>query len=126
MKLFFAFVFALLAVMAGSLVLLPLLAWASLQDPRLSGSHYYTAVLATLFSTRATLAGMVAIVLGLAAALYAVFLAGSDRHKRKAARPVFWTALGICSVAMFALLLFVNYLGLQAGEVKPISRWVWR
>ena len=120
------FVLALLAVVAGCLLLLPLLAWASQQHPRASGADCHAAVLATLFGTRATLAGMAAVVVGVAAALYAALLAGSDRHERKQAWPCFWAALGVGSVGVFALLLFVNYLGLRAGEVGPISRWVWR
>jgi hypothetical protein len=119
-------VLALFAVVAGSLLLLPLLAWASLQHPRSTGTGYHAAVLATLFGNRAALAGVVMLVLGIAAGLYAVLLAGGERHERKEALPWFWSALVVGSVAAFALLLFVNYLGLQAGEVGPISRWVWR
>src|SRR5689334_20006986 len=86
----FLFILALLVVSSGCLLLLPLLAWASLQDPRLSGADYSGAVLATLFGTWATLASVVAVVLGLAAALYATFLAGADRHERKAVLRFFW------------------------------------
>ena len=104
---------AVLAVLAGSLVLLPLLAWASLQDPKLGGARYYAAVLATLFEGRAawaTLAGAGLVVLGLAAFLYATFLAGADRHERERALPAFWAVLGVCAVGMLALLVGVNYL----------------
>jgi hypothetical protein len=125
MKLFLSLL-ALLAIVAGSLFLLPILAWASLQDPRLVAADYYAAVVTTLFSTGATLAGVSVVVLGVAAGLYVVLLAGRDRQERKAALPYFWAALGVGTVAVFALLLFVNYLALQAGEVAPISRWLWR
>ena len=100
-------------VLAGSLVLLPLLAWACLQDPGLTGARYYAAVLATLSEGRAawaTLGGAGVVVLGLAAFLHAVFLAGADRHERKRALPVFWAVLGVCGVGMLALLVGVNYL----------------
>jgi hypothetical protein len=125
MKLFL-FVFALIAIFAGSLLLLPLLAWASLQDPRLDGAEYHAAVLATLLGNRAALACAAVLVLGVAAGLHATLLADCDRHERKEAMPWFWAALCLGTVAGFTLLLFVNYLGLQAGEVGPISRWVWR
>jgi hypothetical protein len=120
------FLLALFAIVTGSLFLLPLLAWASLQDPKLVGADYYSAVVTSLFGTGATLAGVSAVVLGVAAGLYAVLLAGGDRQERKDALPYFWAALGVGCMAVFSLLLVVNYLGLHAGEVGPISRWVWR
>ena len=64
MKLFL-FVFALIAILTGSLLLLPLLAWASLQNPSLGGA----AVLATLLGNRAGLAGVAVVVLGVVAGL---------------------------------------------------------
>jgi hypothetical protein len=106
-------VLAVVAVLGGGLVLLPLLAWASLQDPKLDGARYYAAVLATLFEGRvtwATLAGAGVVVVGLAAFLYAAFLAGADRHERERALPAFWAVLGVCVVGMLALLVGVNYL----------------
>jgi hypothetical protein len=119
--------FSLVSILAGNLLLLPLLAWASLQDPRLAGPRYHAAVLATLFSTWAFPVVIGAVVLGVATALHAVLLAGRDRHERKETMPWFWVALGLGSAAVFALLLLlVNHLGLVAGEVRPISRWVWR
>jgi hypothetical protein len=121
------FVLSLFAILAGSLLLLPLLAWASVhQDPRLSGASYYAAVLAKLLGTWAVWAGVATVILGVAAALHAVLLAGGDRHERKEAWPNFRVSLVVGSVAVFSLLLFVNYLGLQAGAVGPFSRWVWR
>jgi hypothetical protein len=115
----FTLVPGVLAVLWGSVLLLPLLAWASLQDSYLSGPDHVAAVLRQLFGTRAvaaTLAGASAIVLGLAAVLYAALFAGADRHERKAARPAYWTALAVGSVAVFALLVVVNYLGLWTGR----------
>ena len=57
MKLLF-FVVALLAILLGSLLLLPLLASASVQDPPLDGPGYYAAVLATFFRTWASPCGI--------------------------------------------------------------------
>jgi hypothetical protein len=121
-----SFVLSLFAILGGSLLLLPLLAWASVQDPRLSGASYYAAVLAKLLGTWAVWAGVATVILGVAAGLHAILLAGGDRHERKEAWPNFRVGLLVGSMAVFSLLLFVNYLGLQAGAVGPISRWVWR
>jgi hypothetical protein len=119
---------ALLAVLAGSL-LLPLLAWASLQPPSTTRLNYCAAVLAQLFGPRTAwvaLAGLGAIVAGLAAGLHALFLAGADRRERKEALPAFGAALIVCSVAMIALLAAVTWFGQQAGEVVSLLRWVGR
>jgi hypothetical protein len=120
-------VFSLLALLFGTLLLLPLLAWSSLQDPGLNGMSPFAAALGKLFSPRtawATVAGMGAVVLGIAGLLDAALLEGVDRHERKRALPVWWAALGVGAVAMLVLLLVVSYLGLQAGEAAVISRWV--
>jgi hypothetical protein len=119
-------VLALFAVLWGSLLLLPLLAWASLQDPTLVGMDYFAAVIATLLSNPTAPAGMAVLVLGVAAGLHAALLVGNDRHERMRALLWFWTALGAGCLVVFALLLAVNLLGLQSGEVGPIARWVWR
>jgi hypothetical protein len=127
MKHFFPFGPAFLVILYGSVVLLPLLAWASLQDPKLVGMSYWCAVLAKLFSPQvawAVLTGLGAVVLGLVVILRALLLTGTDEHERKEVRPVFWVALGVGLVAMFGLLIVVNYFGLQAGEIKVLSRWI--
>ncbi len=128
MKHFFRVMPGLLALLVGGVVLLTLFAWASLQDPRLEGAAYYQAALGKLFgpwTTWTTLAGVGIIVLGLAHLLWSTFLAGADGHERREAVPVFWMGLCVGTVAMVGLLLGVNYFGLQAGEITPISRWLW-
>jgi hypothetical protein len=115
-----------LAILLGSLVLLPLLAWATLQDPHLTGANYCAAVLCRLFCTKAitaTISGLVVLLLGIAVLLYSAFLAATDRHERKAALPMYWAALGVSSVAMVVLLVAVNFLGQQSSLFPVVSRW---
>jgi hypothetical protein len=117
---------SVLAILSGSLVLLTLLAWASLQDPNLIGAAYAAAVVRALFGTRAvvaTVAGTAAVILGLAALLYAAFLAGASRPEWKDALPAYWAALGISSAALFLLLVAVNSLGQQSHLFPVIERW---
>jgi hypothetical protein len=80
MKHFFRVMPGLLAILFGGIVLLTLLAWASLQDPKLEGAGYLYAVLGKLFgpwTTWTTLTGVGAIVLGLAHIMWSAFLAGA-------------------------------------------------
>jgi hypothetical protein len=126
MKHFAAIVPALLAILLGSVLLLQLLAWASLQDPRLEGADYYQAVLCKLFGPRttwATLLGAGSLTLGLAGLLHAVLLVGRDAAERRQALPVFWAALGIGIGGLLGLLVLVNYFGLQSGEIRCLSEW---
>jgi hypothetical protein len=126
MKHFFPWLTALLAIVFGSVLLLQLLAWATLQDPRLEGVDYLYAVLGKFFGLRAiptAIVGAAAIVLGLAGMLHRVFLAEGDMREQKEALPAFWAALGIGTVAVLGLLIAVNYFSLQAGQVTSISRW---
>jgi hypothetical protein len=120
------FVPAVLVILFGSLQLLPLLAWASLQDPSLASVDYYMAVRGKLFvppTIWATLTGMSAVVFGLAAICYVGVFADMDRTERAKAVPAFWAALALGASAMFALLVAVNYFGLQAGEATSLARW---
>jgi hypothetical protein len=129
MRYFIAVVPCLLAILLGSCTLLTLLAWASLQDPRVEGLYYYHAVLMKLFAPRAvwrTLVAVGVIEMGLVPLAWAVFLTGADVQERKQAIPAFWAVVGGGTVAMLALLVCVNYFGLQAGEIQSISRWVHR
>jgi hypothetical protein len=129
MKYGFVFMPAFLAVLFGCLLLLPLLASASLQDPRLSGLDYGVAVLTTLFTKRmvgAMSAGLMTIIVGLAMFLYAFLLLGLTRQERREARPVFWMALGVGIIAIVILLMMVNLAGLKAGKVISISQWTCR
>jgi hypothetical protein len=117
---------SVLGILCGSLLLLTLLAWASQQDPNLTGAAYAAAIVKALFATRAvvaTVAGAAAVFLGLATLLYAAFLAGVSRHERKAALPAYWAALGISSAALFLLLVAVNSLGQQSHLFPVIERW---
>ena len=85
------------------------------------------AVLGKVFSLRAfplAIAGVGAIVLGLAGMLHRVILAEADMRERKDALPAFWVALGIGTVAILGVLITVNYFSFQAGELTPISRWI--
>jgi hypothetical protein len=111
----------------GCLVLLPLLAWASLDEPGLTGTDYLLAVVGRLLVGRAgwsTLGGTAAIVLGLAMALYSTLLAETEGRERREALPIFWAVLAGGVLAVFALLAVVNYLALEAGTPPGISGWV--
>jgi len=127
MKYFIVIVPGLLAILFGGSLLLMLMAWASLQNPSLKGLEYGQAVLTKLFTLKAalgTLFGVGLLVIGLVLFAWTVFFAGSDKHERKQAIPAFWTTVGVGTATMLALLVCVNYFGLQAGEIKTISWWI--
>jgi ABC-type Fe3+ transport system permease subunit len=127
MKYFIVVVPGLLAIIFGGSLLSMLMAWASLQNPSLKGLEYGQAVLTKLFTSKAalgTLFGVGLLVVGLVPIAWTVFFRGSDRHEREQAIPAFWTTVGLGTAAMLALLVCVNYFGLQAGEIKTISGWI--
>jgi uncharacterized membrane protein (DUF485 family) len=126
MKYFIVVVPGLLAILFGGSLLM-LMAWASLQNPSLKGLEYGQAVLTKLFTSKAawgTLFGVGLLVIGHVLFAWTVFFAGSDRHEREQAIPAFWATVGVGTAAMLALLVCVNYFGLQAGEIKTISWWI--
>jgi hypothetical protein len=128
MRHFFHFVPALLAIIFGCVLLLPLLARASIHDPSLQGPDYWAAVLGFFLRSRVALAaftGIGIIVLGLAQILEGVLLSEADGGEMRQILPAFWIALGIGTVGFLLLLVGVNYLGLQAGEIIPISRMIY-
>jgi hypothetical protein len=55
-----------------------------------------------------------------------VFRAGADRRERREALPVFWAALACGTAGLLALLLAVNYFGMQAGRIGVIADRLWR
>ena len=112
MRYFFRIMPAVFALLWGSILLLEVLAWASLPDGRREGVAYYSAVLGKLFGARTAL-GMCLVCLGLGGLLRAVFVVERKR--------VFWGLLGIGLACLLGLLVAVNYFGLQAGTVWFLS-----
>jgi hypothetical protein len=116
MKYFFPIVPAIFALLGGSILLLELLAWASLPDGRREGVDYYAAILGKLLGPRtagAAVLGMSLLSLGLAGIFHPAF--------KVERRRVFWGLLGVGLVCMLCLLVAVNYFGLQAGTIWFLS-----
>jgi hypothetical protein len=114
MRYFFPIVPSLLAILFGGILLLPLLAWSTLQDPCLEDAGYYHAVVVKLLGPRvigSVLLGVGLIVLGHVGVLYTLFLAGADKRERRESLPVFWGAVVVGTVATLSVLVAVNCVG---------------
>ncbi len=124
MKHFFPLVPSLLSILFGCVLLLHLLAWAGVQGPKLQGNDYWWAVLTILFGPKTgwlTAAGLGAVVLGLAGVAWATLLTGAGRWERQEALPLFWWSVVGGAAGVLALLVAVNYFGMQAGQMVVIA-----